>query len=139
MEKWEPFKDFFSLRDRVNKLFEHAHTQSGDPEYPVWIPTADIYETGEDFVVKAELPEVSEYDVSIKVEGNTLKIIGERKVQREGRSYHQVERSYGAFSRAFVLPEDVDQDNIKANLNDGVLKVILPRKSKELPRHIEIV
>jgi HSP20 family protein len=89
-------------------------------------------------VVKAELPEVSESSLNITVEGNVLRISGERKFHCEGRSYYQVERAYGTFSRSFHLPSDADQENIRAVLNDGILKIVLPKKVKDLPRHIEI-
>ncbi|MCL5061958.1 MAG: Hsp20/alpha crystallin family protein [Nitrospirae bacterium] len=134
MEKWDPL----SLRERINKLFEVSQASSGLPDSPTWAPVVDIYETSEEFVVKAELPEVTESNMNITVEGNVLMIGGERKFHCEGRSYYQVERAYGGFSRSFLLPADVDKDNITATLNDGILKIVLPKKVKDLPRHIEI-
>lgn len=133
MEKWDPF----SLRERINKFFEVTHPGRG-ANSPAWVPVVDIYETSEEFVVKAELPEVTESDIHITVEGNILRISGERKFNCEGRSYYQVERTYGSFSRLFLLPSDVDHDNIKATLNDGILKIVLPKKVKDFPRHIDI-
>jgi len=138
MEKWDPFKDIFLLRERINKLFEDSHTGTGEGESTVWQPTVDIYETLEEFVVKAELPEVAESDINITVEGNVLKVNGARRLKREGRNYHQVERPYGGFSRAFMLPETVKGTEIRATLKDGILKIILPKKAGELPQHIEI-
>ncbi len=134
MEKWDPF----SLRERIDKLFEIPQCSRGAAGSSVWAPVVDIYETAEEFVVKAELPEVKESNIHITAEGNILRINGERKFNCEGRSYYQVERAYGSFSRSFLLPGDVDQGNIKAALNDGILKIILPKKIKDLPRHIEI-
>lgn len=134
MEKWDPF----SLRERINKLFEVSQTSKGLTDSPTWVPVVDIYETSEDFVVKAELPEVTESSLNITVEGNVLRISGERKFHCEGRSYYQVERTSGTFSRSFHLPFDVDRENIRAVLNDGILKIVLPKKVKDLPRHIEI-
>lgn len=134
MEKWDPF----SLRERINKLFEVAQANKGMKNSPAWVPVVDIYETPEEFVVKAELPEVTESNLNITVEGNILRISGERKFHCEGRSYYQVERAYGAFSRSFHLPSDADRDNIRAVLNDGILKIVLPKKVKDFPRHIEI-
>ncbi len=134
MEKWDPF----SLRERINKLFEFSQTGRGLTNSPAWVPVVDIYETPEGFVVKAELPEVSESSLNITVEGNVLRISGERKFHCEGRTYYQVERAYGTFSRLFHLPSDVDHESIRAVLNDGILKIILPKKVNDLPRHIEI-
>lgn len=134
MENWDPF----SLRERINKLFEVSQASKGMMDSLTWTPVVDIYETSEDFVVKAELPEVSESSITITVEGNVLRISGERKFHCEGRSYYQVERAYGTFSRSFYLPSYTDQENIRAVLNDGILKIVLPKKVKDVPRHIEI-
>lgn len=128
----------FLLRERMNRFFEEAHLESGRAGSAVWVPVVDIYETPAEFVVNAELPEVSEQDISIKLEGTVLEISGERKLHREGRSYHQVERAYGTFSRTFVLPADVDREAIEASLKDGVLRVVIPKRAGEPARRIEI-
>lgn len=138
MEKLDTIKDIFSLRDRINKLFEDTQLLSCETESPVWTPVIDMYETKDMIVVMAELPEIREKDVHIRVEGNILKIFGEKRLQREGRSYHQVERAYGAFSRSFVLSSEIDRENIKATLKDGILKIVLPKNKADLPRHLEI-
>ncbi|MDI6801327.1 MAG: Hsp20/alpha crystallin family protein [Thermodesulfovibrionales bacterium] len=138
MKKWDPIKDSFSLSERINNLFAESHTMSGKFGASIWMPSVDIYETSENFVVKAELPEVGESDIEIKMEGNLLKISGERKFNFEGRNYHQVERSYGSFARSFLLPMPVEAEEIKAMLDDGILRIILPKKDKEIARHIEI-
>ncbi|MBF0506598.1 MAG: Hsp20/alpha crystallin family protein [Nitrospirae bacterium] len=138
MKKWDPFKDTFALRERANRLFEHDASKASDVRTGVWVPAVDIYETDEAFVVKAELPEVTEADVNIVVEDNTLTISGERKSRREGKNYYQIERYSGAFSRSFVLPSTIEKSGIKATLKDGILNVILPRMAEELPKRIEI-
>lgn len=139
MKKWDPFKDTFALRERVNRLFEQMAPKSGrhgDTGTGVWVPSVDIYETDEAFVVKAELPEVLDSDINITVEDNILRISGERRPKREGRNYYQIERYYGSFSRSFVLPAIVERDDIKASLRDGILSVIIPKIADELPWHI---
>jgi len=138
MDKHDPIEDIFALRERINKIFASAHEKSRDESSVGWIPIVDIYETPEKFVVKADVPEVNESDISINVQGNQLRITGERRLQREGRHYHQVERCYGRFLRSFTLPEVVDKDAIQATLKDGILKVILPKKVLESPKPIEI-
>ncbi len=138
MRKWDPFKDTFALRERANRLFEHDASKGADVRTGVWVPAVDIYETDEAFVVKAELPEVTESDMNIIVEDNTLTISGERKSRREGKNYYQIERYSGAFSRSFVLPSTIEKNGIKATLKDGILNVILPRIAEELPKRIEI-
>lgn len=136
MEKKGLMKDIF-LREMINNIFEDTHFQMGFG-YTIWTPFIDMYETSEFFVVQAELPEVMESDISIRVEGNTLKINGQRRLQREGRSYHQVERSYGLFSRSFILSSAVDENGIKATLKDGILKIVLHKKNIDSPKHVEI-
>lgn len=126
------------FRERMNRFFDEAHRESGRAGPAVWVPVVDIYETPAEFVVNAELPEVSEQDISISLEGTVLEISGERRLHREGRSYHQVERAYGTFSRTFLLPVDVNRDAIEASLKDGVLRVVIPKKAGEPARRVEI-
>jgi len=138
MDKHDPLEDIFALRERISKIFESAYEKAQYESSVGWVPVVDIYETPEMFVVKADLPEVQEKDIAINIQGDYLKISGERRLQREGRHYHQVERCYGRFSRAFALPEVVDKEGIKASLKDGILKVTLRKKIRESSRHIEI-
>ena len=138
MDKHDPLEDIFALRERISKIFESAHEKAQYESSVGWVPVVDIYETPEMFVVKADLPEVQEKDIVINIQGDYLKISGERRLQREGRHYYQVERCYGSFSRGFVLSADVDNDEIKATLKDGILKVTLRKQILEFPRHVEI-
>jgi HSP20 family protein len=137
MDKHDPIEDIFALRERINKIFANAHEKARGESSVGWSPVVDIYETPEMFVVKADLPEAEESDITINVQGDQLRITGERRLQREGRHYHQVERCYGSFSRNFTLPEVVDKDTIQATLKDGILKVILPKKVLESPTPID--
>jgi HSP20 family protein len=137
MDKHDPIEDIFALRERINKIFANAHEKARGESSVGWSPVVDIYETPEMFVVKADLPEAEESDITINVQGDQLRITGERRLQREGRHYHQVERCYGRFSRNFTLPEVVDKDTIQATLKDGILKVILPKKVLESPTPID--
>ena len=138
MDKHDPLEDIFALRERISKIFDSAHEKSQYESSVGWFPVVDIYETPEMFVIKADLPEVQEKDIVINVQGDYLKISGERRLQREGRHYYQVERCYGSFLRGFVLPADVDNDEITATLKDGILKVVLRKQIQESPRHVEI-
>lgn len=143
MNKIDYLKDLFSIQDRVNRLFEDslvAGRSAGEAAGGTWSPVMDIYETETEFIVRAELPEVKQSDIDIKVKDNTLTINGERRLHSaimEG--YHRIERAYGRFARSFLLPGSVDQDNIKATLKDGILQIILPKKVEVLPRQIEII
>lgn len=143
MDKWDHLKDLFSIQDRVNRLFEDslvAGRTAGEAVAGTWSPVVDIYETENEFVVKAEVPEVKQSDIDIRVQNKTLTINGERKLSdavMEG--YHRIECAYGKFARSFLLPCSVDQDNIKATLKDGILRIILPKKVEVLPKQIEII
>jgi len=142
MNKRDTLRDLFSIQERVNRLFEDSMGGIASPEETgggTWSPVVDIYEAGTEFVVEAELPEVQQSDIDIKVLNYTLTIEGERRLRRaimEG--YHRIERAYGWFSRSFLLPSSVDQDTITATLKDGVLRVVLPKKMEVLPKQIEI-
>ena len=105
-----------------------------------WRPNADILETKEEYLVKAELPEVKKDDVKIDVADGMLKIRGERKfeVDEKKETVHRVETFYGKFVRTFVLPENVDVAKIRAECADGVLTVHLPKTAAVVPKPIEI-
>jgi HSP20 family protein len=126
---------FFSLPLRLpkeldrlfDKLIHRPWGVSG--ELLGWNPSVDLYETPEAFILEADLPGVKAEDVKANVEGNSLILSGRRaseRSRRDGRFYCQ-ERSFGAFSRQMALPESVDKEKIKAEFNDGVLRVILPK------------
>jgi HSP20 family protein len=143
--RWEPIRDLLSLQERMNRMFNEQFrgAQGTDDEWALggsWAPAVDIYEQGNDIVLKAELPGVDPKDVDIRLENNVLSLRGQRKLENEVKreSYHRVERSYGSFSRSFTLPSVVDQASIKAEFTDGVLKVVLPKREEAKPKQIEI-
>ena len=143
--RWEPFRNMLSLQDRMNRMFHEQYraAQSPDDEWALggsWAPAVDIYEQGSDIVLKAELPGVDPKDVDIRLENNVLTLSGQRKFENEvtKENYHRVERSYGSFTRSFTLPSVVDQNGIKAEVKDGILKVVLPKREEAKPKQIEI-
>lgn len=139
--KFDHMKDLISIQERVKKLFEDVMEKGDDGVFhKSWSPLVDIYETEDEFVVKAEMPEVRREDVEIEIENNVLIIKGERKFQKEGNkdNFHRIERKYGLFKRSFLLPSSVDRDNIKAGLKDGVLEIILYKKPETSPHRIKI-
>ena len=142
--RWAPFRELSTMQERVNKLFEDAikSPYRSDEGFAVsaWTPVVDIYETEKEIVLKAELPEMQEKEIEIKVEDNNLIISGERRMEKDIKEeiYHRIERSYGSFRRSFTLPQAVDRENIKAAYKDGVLKVVLPKKEEAKPRQIKI-
>ncbi|MFQ6069251.1 MAG: Hsp20/alpha crystallin family protein [Candidatus Aminicenantales bacterium] len=142
--RWDPFRDLMTLRERMNRLFEDVFTARGEERDLIsgsWTPSVDIYESENDLVLTAELPGIDENDIEIKIEDNTLMLSGERKFEKETKeeNYHRIERAYGSFSRSFTLPHYIDHDKIKAEHENGVLKITMPKKPELKPRKVKIL
>ncbi len=141
--RWDPFRDLNTLQDRMNRLFDDAGRtwRTDEPAATTsWSPSVDIFETEGDIVVKAELPGMDRKDIQLNLENNVLSLRGERKFQKETKdeNYHGIGRSYGVFSRSFSIPTTVDEEKIRADYKDGVLKIILPKKEQAKPKQIKI-
>jgi len=144
--RWEPFRDLVGLQERMNRMFDQSFrglNRTGDEDWALvgsWAPAVDIYEHEGNIVLKAELPGVEANDVDVRIENNTLTLRGERKWDNEVKqeSYHRVERAYGTFTRSFTLPSVVDQEKIKADFKDGVLRLMLPKREEAKPKQINI-
>jgi HSP20 family protein len=123
----------------VDRLFD-AFFGQGDREGRRWVPPVDLVEAEDHFVLKADLPGLTQDDVSIEVQDGTLSISGERKAEHEARErgWYRIERSFGSFSRSLTLPEGVDPNGIQAEFRDGVLEVRIPKPEERKPRRIEI-
>lgn len=111
------------FQDSLSRLFS-------EPASRPWSPAVDIYETENELVLKADVPDVDPKNVGIQIENGTLTVKGERKFedQKNGKGFHRIERSYGAFVRAFSLPDTVEADKVKADYKNGVLTITLPKK-----------
>ena len=142
ISRWEPFRGLNTLQDQVNRLFEDsfASNRSGQADLASWAPAVDIYETENELVVKADLPEMQEKDIDIRVESNTLTIRGERTFDSEvhQENYLRVERAYGTFSRSFSLPNTVNTEGIRAEYQNGVLSVHMPKREESKPKQVKI-
>ena len=105
-----------------------------------WIPAMDLIEAGEHFVVKADLPGMTEDDVKIEIEDDVLKISGERKTELENKheGFYRLERTSGSFSRALTLPEGIDPAAVTATFANGVLDVRFPKPVQAAPHRIQI-
>ncbi len=142
--RWEPFHDLVSTQDRFNQLFNHTIARALGDQQEVspraWVPPVDIYETGDSLVLKAELPGINPDEVEIRVEDNTLYLKGERKFEKEVKeeNLHRVERSYGTFTRSFALPNTIDADKVKAEYENGILTLTMPKREEAKPRTIKI-
>lgn len=140
--KWDPLRELRLMQEQMNRLFEMSRERTfGEPfEQGLWQPPVDIYEDDREVVVKMEVPEVEQKDIDVHIDEGTLIIQGERKLEREEKrhNYHRIERCYGTFRRSFSLPATVDQGEVSATCEKGVLKVVLPKKGAGQPRHIDV-
>lgn len=140
--RWDPYRELSSLADRVHRAFGAPAPRGRDEELNLgtWIPPVDIVEEKDRITLTAELPGFQPDEVEVQMEGGVLTLKGERKFEeeKEGRSYHRVERSYGQFVRSFTLPNNVDRESIKASFNDGVLTIALPKREEAKPKQIKI-
>jgi HSP20 family protein len=144
--RWEPVRELHTMQNEMNRLFNtffDSPTPSnggGNQVTRRWIPAMDVAETEDHFVLRADLPGMSESDVKIELEDNVLTISGERKAEHEqkGEGYYRVERSFGSFSRSLTLPDGVNADGIQAGFEHGVLEVRIPKPEQHKPRKVQI-
>jgi HSP20 family protein len=142
--RWEPFRELATLQNEMNRLFNTAFDtpagQGNGGTLRRWLPAMDLVETEDHFVLRADLPGMSESDVNIEVEDRVLTISGERKAEHETskEGYHRVERAFGSFSRALTLPDGVDPEAVEASFDRGVLEVRIPKPEQRKPRKISI-
>jgi HSP20 family protein len=140
--RWDQSRGSASLQDQVNRLFEGSVTRdrSGQADLATWAPPVDIYETENELVVKADLPDLQEKDIDVRVAGNTLTIRGERKFEKDVNqdNYLRMERAYGSFTRSFTLPNTVSPENIRAEYRHGVLTLHMAKREESKPKQIKI-
>lgn len=145
--RWDPIREIDSLQGEMNRLFSsfldtppRRGQGNGGSVARRWIPAMDLIEAGEHFVLKADLPGMTENDVNIEVENNVLTLSGERKTEHEDKheGYYRLERSTGAFSRSLTLPEGIDADGVTATFANGVLEVRIPKPVQAQSRRVQI-
>ena len=124
----------------LHRLFNTLLDDRNSVAQQRWVPPMDLVEADDHFVLKADLPGLSEADVSIEVSDNALTISGERKAEHEKRErgWYRVERAFGSFSRSLTLPDGIDPDSIAAAFDRGVLSVTIPKPEQRKPRRIQI-
>lgn len=142
--RWEPIRELSALSSDLNRLFTSAFDtpttfRNGDAVRR-WVPAMDLLETDDRFVLRADLPGMTQDDVSIELQDGTLTVSGERKAAHEEQSqgWMRVERAFGTFSRSLSLPEGTDPDAVTASFENGVLEVQIPKPEKRMPRKIAI-
>jgi HSP20 family protein len=142
LTRWEPFREFSTLQDRMNRLFRETQGNSQDESLTSssFAPAVDVYEDEHNVTLKIEVPGIDEKDIDVRVENNTLTVHGERKIEKEEKeeNYRRVERQYGSFTRTFNLPATVDAEKVQADYDKGVLKITLPKKAEAKPKQIKL-
>jgi HSP20 family protein len=141
--RWEPLRELNSLQSEMNRLFNTVFdTPSGTSGNVLrrWMPAMDLVESGDHFVLRADLPGMSEDDVNIEFEDGTLTVSGGRKAEHEdsNEGFHRVERSFGSFSRSLTLPQGIDPEAVTASFDRGVLEIRIPKPEQRKPRKIAI-
>jgi HSP20 family protein len=143
LTRWEPFREFSTLQDRMNRLFRESYNETGKDDSLTassFAPAVDVYEDEHKVTLKIEVPGIDEKDINISLENNVLTVHGERKIEKEEKeeNYRRVERQYGSFTRTFTLPATVDSEKVSASYDKGVLNISLPKKAEAKPKQIKI-
>jgi HSP20 family protein len=140
--RWDPFREFSTLQDRMNRLFRESHGDSREESLTTssFAPAVDVYEDEHQVTLKVEVPGVDEKDIDVRIENNVLSVHGERKFEKEEKeeNFRRVERQYGSFTRTFTLPNIVDAEKVEAHYEKGVLKITLPKKAEAKPKQIKV-
>ena len=139
--RWEPAREMMTLREAMDRLFDDAFTRPLSLTGSNWsVPAVDMYQTDNEVVVKAALPGIKADEVQINVTGEVLTLKGETRQENETKekAYHIREQRWGAFERAIVLPTEVVADKAKADFENGVLTITLPKADEVKPKTINI-
>jgi HSP20 family protein len=141
MRTMAPFRGVSTLQDQINRLFSDAFERTeGESNLTAWAPAVDISENEHELLVKADLPGIDPKELDIRVENNVLTIRGERKFEKkvDQDNYLRVERTYGSFSRSFALANTVNAEGIKADYQNGVLTLVVPKREEAKPKQIKV-
>ncbi len=149
--RWSPARDLLgfpsgilNMQQEINRMFDGflrgGIQDDNSLESSLWVPSVDVSEFDEEFVVKVELPGVNKDDVKITLEDSILTIRGEKKQEHDTKksNYRRVERSFGSFQRSFTLPATVKADKIDAEFKDGVLRISLPKAEEAVRKQIDV-
>src|SRR2546422_10241773 len=142
LTRWDPFREFTTLQDRMNRLLRDSFGSESQETLAStsFAPAVDVYEDEHNVTLKIEVPGIDEKDIDVRIENNTLTVHGERKVEKEEKeeNFRRVERQYGSFIRSFTLPSSVDSGQVSAHYDNGVLKIKLAKKAEAKPKQIKV-
>lgn len=142
--RWNPLKEMVSLRERMSRMFDDPlfrfDGRSEETGMGAWLPAVDMFEKDDHLVIKAELPGMDKKDISLDFKDGVLTLSGVRKQENEvsEENFYRREMSYGKFVRSFSLPADSDAEKIKADFQNGVLTVEVPRPAQPKPKQINV-
>lgn len=142
--RWNPLREMASLRERMNRLFDdslfRSDGRSDEAEMGGWLPAVDMFEKDDHLVIKAELPGVDKKDVSLDFKDGILTLSGVRKNENEAKdeNFYRREMTYGKFVRSFSLPADSDAEKIKAEFQNGLLTIEVPKPEQHKPKQIKV-
>lgn len=140
--RWDPVRELDSLQTDMNRLFDsffQGRAANGEG-HRRWIPAMDLVETDDHLVLRADLPGMSEDDVSVEIKDNVLTVSGERKSEHQSgkEGFYRVERAFGRFSRSLSLPRGVEADAVAASFDRGVLEIRIPKPAERKPTRVQI-
>jgi HSP20 family protein len=138
--RWDPFREFSTLQDRMNRLFRESQGPEESLTTSSFAPPVDVYEDEHNVTLKIEVPGIEEKDIDVRIENNVLTVHGERKFEKEEKeeNFRRVERQYGSFTRTFTLPTTVDAEKVSADYDKGILKIVLPKKAEAKPKQVKV-
>ena len=138
LTKWDPFREMEAVLDRYRAPANTSKTEN--ITQADWYPTVDVSETDGAYHIHAELPGVKKADIKVTVHDGVLQLSGHRESHHESddKKVHRIERSYGSFSRSFSLPDNVQDSEVEANFQDGVLEVDIPKSQQEKPKQVDV-
>jgi HSP20 family protein len=143
--RWEPVAELGTIQNEMNRLFNNLFDvptgrSSNGTQARRWIPAMDLVEAADHYVLRADLPGLSDGDVNVQLEDSVLTVSGERKAEQhtEQEGYYRLERAFGGFSRSLTLPDGIDPDSIQAHFDRGVLEITIPKPERKKPRQVQI-
>ena len=140
-DRFDPFDELTTLRNRMDRVLRKFDFPNEEELLTTeWTPAADVMETKDAIIVRAELPGITEKDIHVEFENGLLTLRGERKIEKETneKNYRRIERTYGKFIRTFSLPPNVDDKKIVAGYANGLLEVEIPKKEEAKPKTINV-
>ena len=141
LTRWDPFREFTTLQDRMNRLFRDNYGEGQEAlSTSTFAPPVDVYEDEHNVTLKIEVPGIDEKDIDVRIENNLLTVHGERKFEKEEKeeNFRRVERQYGSFTRSFTLPSTVNPEQVQAHYDKGILKIQLAKKAEAKPKQIKV-